>query len=43
MSLLVCAVLNLLINKFLLLVQTQFVNIVIDVGGGRREDIWSEQ
>ena len=31
MSLLVCVVLN---YKFLLLVQTQFVNIVIDVGGG---------
>ena len=29
--------------KFLLLVQTHFVNIVIDVGGVGREDIWSEQ
>ena len=27
--------------KFWLLVQTHFVNIVIDVGGGGGEDIWS--
>ena len=29
--------------KFLLFVQTHFVNIVIDVGGGGGEDILSEQ